>query len=169
MAADYLATYLNDHLAGAVAALEMLEELEKQYAGTPVGRFATGLRVDVEADRGELEGLLRRLGVSESGPRKATAWLAERAARLKLRLDDPGHGPLRLLESVEAVALGIDGKRALWASLATAAERVPALRGMDYGRLTERAEEQRRLAETARLDAARAALGVPRDASGVGT
>lgn len=168
MAADHLATYLNDHLAGAVAALEMLEELEKHYAGTPVERVATGLRVDVEADRRELEGLMRRLGVTESGPRKATAWLAERAARLKLRLDDPDGGTLRLLESVEAVALGIDGKRALWASLATVAESVPALRGLDYARLTERAEEQRRLAETARLDAARAALGAPREAFGSG-
>ena len=163
MPTDRLATYLNDHLAGAVAALELLEHLEKQYAGTPVERFATGMRVDVEADRKELEALARRLGVGESGARKATAWLAERVARLKLRLDDPDGGPLRLLESVEVLALGIDGKRALWASLAAAAERgAPGLQGVDYARLAERADEQRRRAETVRLDAARAALAAPR-------
>ena len=33
-----LATYLNDHLAGAVAALELLEHLEKAHAGAPVAR-----------------------------------------------------------------------------------------------------------------------------------
>jgi len=161
---DHLATYLNDHLAGAVAAIEMLEQLEHQYAGSPVGRFATGLRVDVEADRKELEALVRRLGVSESGTRKATAWLTEQVARLKLRFDDPAGGALRLLESIEIVALGIEGKRALWGSLAAAAERgATALQGIDYARLTERADEQRRRAETVRLEAARAALTAPRD------
>ena len=161
---DHLATYLHDHLAGAVAAIEMLEHLAQQYAGTPVERFAVGLRVDVEADQKELEGLARRLGVGESGARKATAWLAERVARLKLRVDDPRGGALRLLESVEVVALGIDGKRALWASLAAAAESVPELKSLDYARLADRAEEQRRRAETVRLDAARTALGGSRGA-----
>jgi hypothetical protein len=36
--------YLNDHLAGSVTALELLEHLEKTHAGTTMERFAAELR-----------------------------------------------------------------------------------------------------------------------------
>jgi glycine/D-amino acid oxidase-like deaminating enzyme len=65
---------------------------------------------------------------------------------------------VRLLESVEAVALGIDGKLALWRSLSAAAEINAELRGVDYGQLSQRAEEQRERAEKVRLSAAKTAL-----------
>jgi hypothetical protein len=54
----------------------------------------------------------------------------------------------------EAVALGIEGKRALWRALAAAAEVSPAFQVADYERLTQRAEEQRQRVETVRLEAA---------------
>ena len=63
--------------------------------------------------------------VAESRTRKATAWLTEKVTELKLRLDDPAGGALRLLEALEAVSLGIEGKRALWRALAAAAEDAP--------------------------------------------
>lgn len=158
MADKHLATYLNDHLAGSTSALELLGHLEKSHAGTDTGRFVAALRADIEADQRELEGLIARLGVAASAPRKAAAWLAEKGAELKLRLDDSAGGALRLLEALEALSLGIEGKRLLWRSLAAAAGDVPGLRGTDYGRLEQRAEEQRRRVEAARLDAARVAL-----------
>ena len=61
MSEQHLATYLNDHLAGAVAALELLEHLGKAHADTPTGRFAAELRADIAADRKELEALMARL------------------------------------------------------------------------------------------------------------
>jgi hypothetical protein len=148
-------------MAGSVAALELLEHLETAHAGTATGRFAAELRADIVADRQELQALMARLHVSASPPRKAAAWLAEKATELKLRLDDPAGGALRLLEILEAVSVGIEGKRLLWRSLAAAAEGAPALRGPDYGRLEQRAEEQRRRVEPVRLEAAKAALGTP--------
>src|SRR5205085_7785795 len=66
MSDQHLATYLNDHLAGSVVALELLEHLEKAHAGTDVARFVAALRADIEADRGELEALMQRLHVSAS-------------------------------------------------------------------------------------------------------
>jgi hypothetical protein len=113
----------------------------------------------VEADRKELESLMSALEISESRTRKASAWIAEKFTELKLRFDDPAaDGDLRLLESIEAVALGIDGKRALWRSLAAAAAGAPKLQMLDYERLEHRAEEQRSRIEAVRLDAARKAL-----------
>jgi hypothetical protein len=157
MASEHVATYLNDHLAGSVVALELLQHLEGAHAGTDLASFLAGLRAEIEEDRRKLEGLMGQLDITASPVRKATAWLAEKAAQLKLRLDDTADGPLRLLEAVEAVSLGIEGKRALWRSLAAAG--LPAPPRMDYGLLEQRAEDQRRRLEPVRLDAARAALG----------
>lgn len=158
MGNEHLATYLNDHLAGSVAALELLTHLEAAYAGTPVEPFLSELRADVAADSQELEALMGRLHVSENLPRKAVAWLTEKVTQLKLRLDDPTGGALRLLEALEAVAIGIEGKQALWRALAATAENAPWLQVVDYERLIQRAEDQRRRVETMRLDAAKAAL-----------
>jgi hypothetical protein len=65
---------------------------------------------------------------------------------------------LRRLERLEALALGIDGKSALWQALKAAAELAPELRQMDYEQLVERAQQQRSRVEMLRLQAARVAL-----------
>ena len=158
MAESYLATYLNDHLGGSQAALELLEHLERTHAGTPVAAFASELWAEVAADRRELEALMERLQVTPSGARKAAAWLAAKVADLKMRLDDSASGPLRLLEILEGLSLGIEGKRLLWRSLSAAAARSPSLAGMAYERLERRAGEQRLAVEAVRVEAARAAL-----------
>ncbi len=161
MAHEHVATYLNDHLAGSSAALELLEYLQSEYAGTDIAWFAAELQSDVEADRQELETLMDRLHVSESRTRKASAWIAEKVAQFKLKLDDPAGGSFRLLEALEALSLGIAGKQGLWWGLAAAAEDAPALRVLDYEGLTQRAEEQRQRVEMMRLEAAKKAL-IPR-------
>jgi hypothetical protein len=158
MAADYRAIYLNDHLAGAAAALELLEHLESSYAGTEKAHEFAVLRADIAADRDELKSLVDRLQATQSAPRKATAWLASKMAELKLRIADRATGPLRLLETVEALGLGIEGKLAMWRALAAAAAVAPALDELDYERLARRAQEQRERVEAIRLEAARAAL-----------
>jgi hypothetical protein len=159
MADHHLATYLNDHVAGSVVALELLDHLRRTHAGTEVGRFAAALHADILADRQELEALMARLQIPVSGVRRVTAWIAEKLTQVKLMLDDAAAGPLRLLEIHEGVAIGIEGKRALWTALAAAAEDKPELRGTDYARLEQRAAEQRARVEPHRLQAARAALG----------
>ena len=158
MAGEHIATYLNDHLAGSVVALELLEQMIAEHAGTPLERFLAELRADIAADRQELESLMGQLHVEESRTRKASAWLAEKFTELKLRLDDPARGDLRLFESLEALSLGIEGKHALWLALAAAAEDAPSLRLLDYERLARRASEQRSRVEARRLEAAKSAL-----------
>ena len=158
MADEYLSIYLNDHLAGAIVAVELLEHLEKAYVGQPVQRFAADLRADIEADRSELRKLMSQLSIAESRARQATAWMAEKMTLLKLRFDDWAAGEFRLFEALEALSLGIEGKRSLWLALAGAAERMPALRSLDYARLAHRAREQRDRVEAKRLETARAAL-----------
>ena len=158
MAHDNLATYLNDHLAGADAALELLEHLERTHAGTAVGRMISELRTEITADRTTLKSIMERLHVSESVPRKAAAWLAERLATVKLRLDDSGQGEFRLFESLEVVSLGIEGKLGLWRALTSVAPSVVELRGLGYEALIQRATEQRARVEALRLEVGPAAL-----------
>lgn len=147
-----LATYLNDHLAGATAVLDLLEHLERAHAD--LAPFLAPLRGDIEADRRELEAVIARLGATRSVLRRAAGWVAEKFARLKLAADDPSGDRLKLLESLEAVAVGIHGKWCLWAAL----KEVPAAAGPDYDRLIRRADEQRRRLEPIRLDASRRAF-----------
>jgi hypothetical protein len=150
--------YLNDHLAGSVSALEMLNHVEKAYPEL-VG-YVAQLRTDIEEDQAELKGLAQKLGVGSSLMRRAAGWVAEKIAELKLRWDDPAKGSLRLLEALEAVSLGIEGKRGLWVALQAASAVNTTLQGPDYGRLIKRAEEQRARVEQGRLKAAVAVLGM---------
>jgi hypothetical protein len=158
MASDHLATYLNDHLAGAAAALDLLGRLEAAQSGTPAATALAELRADIAADRQKLEALMARLKIDESRSRKAIAWVTERATQLKLRLDDTTDGALGRLEALDALAIGIEGKRALWQALAAASEGSPGLQGVDYQQLTQRADDQRQRVEDMRLQAARTAL-----------
>ena len=160
MPREHLATYLNDHLAGSVAAIELLDHLEAAHSDSELGSRFRQLRADVAADRDELRHFMERLDIGESRTRKASAWLAEKMTGLKLRFDDPAGGPLRLFESLEALSLGIEGKRSLWAALMAAAEKSPSLLILDYDHLTQRAQEQRDRVEALRIETCRIALAL---------
>src|SRR5437868_5740860 len=101
-----LETYLNDHLAGALAALSMMEHVKKAQAGSELARQIAQIQGDILADRAELVALMGRLSIPESPARKAMAWLGAKSAEIKLSLDDRPGGPLHVLEAVEAIAIG---------------------------------------------------------------
>ena len=147
-----LATYLNDHLAGSVAAVEMLTYLEEVHRPTNLSETLANVRVAILADRQELDSLMSSLGITASPPRKALGWITEKLAETKLALDDRIGGPLHTLEALEAIALGIDGKRALWHALGFA--NIRELHVGDFHRLGGLAVEQRAQIESARLEAA---------------
>ena len=147
----HLGTYLNDHLAGAAAALEILDSLEK-HQDPGLRRFAQGFRPPILEDRDELIRLMRESNISISSTRRAIGWIAEQAAELKLKVDDPADSGLRTFELLEMLALGIDGKRALWAVLRSIAEAVPSLRSADYRRLASRVDDQRATVEVRRIE-----------------
>lgn len=156
MSREHLATYLNDHLAGSFIAVEILEHLESE--ATDLIQDLGALKAEIEADRRQLKELLDRLGISESRVRKVTSWIAEQVTEAKFEADDESRGTLRRLERLEALALGIDGKSALWQALKAAAELAPELRQMDYEQLVQRAQQQRSRVEMLRVQAARVAL-----------
>jgi len=151
---DDLSTYLNDHLAGSVAALELLDRLAQIYSGKPLERFFKELRGDIEQDQGKLKELIQKLGQEESAVRKAGAWIAEKLSRGKIHLSESREGEFGLFLALEGLALGIAGKQSLWRALAAASRTMPALARLDYGELEERAIEQHKQVEARRVEVA---------------
>jgi hypothetical protein len=163
---DPLETYLQDHLAGAMHAIELLESIRDEYGSEPVGKFAGRIVVEIEADRGVLRALTERVAAGSDSitAKEAIAWLSEKVSRLKLRRG--GKNGLGLFESLEFLSLGIEGKLALWRALAEIAPNDSRLLGMDFEDLCGRARSQRAMTEEWRLEAARTALGAKVDPSG---
>jgi hypothetical protein len=156
---DALATYLQDHLAGAMHAIELLKAMRDHHAGQPLGDFAAELLTQVQSDRESLARLTERAGGTPGGAKELTAWLAEKVSRLKLK-----HGTtdgLGTFEALEFLVLGIHGKWALWRALGAVAANDSRLEGIDFEHLTARAEAQHQATERCRLDWARTVLAVP--------
>ena len=154
---DNLSIYLNDHVAGSVLALELLDHLI-DLPDIPEPGLLTQLRSEIQEDQHALQQLLRSVGAKESAVRKAAAWLTEKLGRAKLQLDDGGTGGLSVLEALETLTLGIQGKLALWRSLAALGEAVPQLKTLDLTRLQARALDQFQRVDRLRLSVARQAL-----------
>ena len=157
MSHEVITTYLNDHVAGSVAAVELLDHLIDLHSGAD-RELLTELRTQVQEDQRVLQQLLHTLDGKESPIRKAAAWLTERLGQVKLRIDDTGNGELRMLEAFETLALGIQGKLSLWRALAAVGDRLPVLASLDLSRLQMRASDQFNRVERLRLKAAERAL-----------
>jgi hypothetical protein len=152
---EELSSYLNDHLAGSVGALELLDRLVDIYQGKPLERFFRELRDEIDADQETLKELIAKLGEKESAVRKAGAWIVEKLSRAKIQLSETHEGEMGLFLALESLALGITGKRLLWRALASASETAPRLRGPDYATLEKRAIEQHDRVEAKRMEVAR--------------
>jgi hypothetical protein len=158
MSLEVYKTYLNDHLAGSVAAIELVDHLRELTNNPEREALLSRLRSEIEEDQTVLRELLKEVGGSESKFRKAAAWLTEKLGEAKLKLDHPEGGELQWLEALETLGLGIQGKLALWRALEAARDRKPDLQSLDLGRLMNRALEQLQWVESERLQVARRAL-----------
>ena len=148
--------YLQDHYAGGVGALELIEHSIKGHAGTPLAAFFVELQGEIKADHEQLHNLMTTLGVADSGARNAGAWVAEKFSRAKLGFSDGDVSGLRLLQTLESLVLGITGKQLLWRALQAVRQSSPALQQTDFERLEQRAIEQSDRVEIKRLETARA-------------
>ena len=158
MGTRLLAIYLNDHLAGSTGGLELARRARSANRGTPFEAAFDRLATEIEEDREALLDVLRRLGVARDPVKEWAGWLAEKAGRLKLNGRLTGYSPLSRVLELELLALGVEGKRALWRALREVAAGDARLDGVDLGELQRRAERQRRLVEQQRLRAARLAF-----------
>jgi hypothetical protein len=159
MASDsdtYLGIYLNDHLAGATAGLELAKRVLQATEGTDLGTFMRRLVDEIEEDRETLRDVMAEVDAGEDRLKVAGGWIAEKLGRLKLNGEILGESPLSRVVELESLSLGVEGKRVMWVALLhTRPERFGAHRLQE---LIARAERQRDGLEEHRRQAAGAAL-----------
>ena len=146
--------YLRDHLAGSVAALELIERSGRSNEANELGAFLTGLHAEIREDKETLLEVMATLAVEPSRVKNGLAWAAEKAGRLKLNGRLVRYSPLSRVHELETLEAGIVGKRSLWTNLEALDD--PRLAGVDLPRLVERAEAQRAGVEEWRRRAAAA-------------
>jgi membrane protein implicated in regulation of membrane protease activity len=106
-----LVAYLRDHLGGADAAVHVVRRLAATHEGTTDGRLFRQLAEEFEQDRATVRALLAQLGASARSPKRVAA----RASAALLGFTAGGTpGQLSLLRTLEALAIGIQGKRCMW-------------------------------------------------------
>jgi hypothetical protein len=155
---DALRTYLNDHLAGSTLGVDHARQIEDMLGEDPAAQTMAGVASEIEADRETLLALMGRLGASKNPVKAATAWVAEKAGRVKFSGATARDRELGIFLALETMSLGVEGKRSLWTSLRAIADDVPELDDAELAELIERAESQRVRLEQLRLQMAGRAL-----------
>jgi hypothetical protein len=149
-----LAIYLNDHLAGATAGLELARRAASSNEGSDYGRFLDGLAGEIDDDRESLFELMRTVDVGVDRIKVLGGWAAEKVGRLKLNGRLRGYSPLSRLLELEGLTLGVRGKLCLWRALIELQPADPRLSATQLARLSQRAEAQLDGLEVQRLKAA---------------
>ena len=148
----YLAIYLQDHLAGATAGLELARRAATANEESELGSELEALATEIEADRDRLRSIMDHLEVGPDHLKVGVAWTGEKLGRLKLNGQLVSYSPLSRLVELEGLYVGITGKLSLWRNL----ERAMGERLVQFGlqELIERAEDQRERVEGMRLTVA---------------
>jgi hypothetical protein len=154
-----LEVYLNDHLAGAAAAVELVGRIRANNGGTPLDAHLEGLGGDIEADRVTLMSVMEGLAVPRSTPKQVAGRVMETLSRARLSEHVTRNPGVTRLMELETLSLGIEGKLSLWRSLGQIADSHPSLAGADLPVLADRAVRQRAGLEPFRLEAAAQAFG----------
>jgi hypothetical protein len=157
MGSDYLAIYLNDHLAGATVGRELSKRAAGSNEGTELGALLERLHQEIVEDRDTLEQVMERVGAGKDRAKTVAAMAGERVGRLKPNGQLRGYSPLSRVVELEGLSLGIAGKLGLWRSLAALAD--DRLAEFDFTALADRAERQRDELEPHRVQAVRQAFG----------
>jgi hypothetical protein len=148
---DLLGVYLNDHLAGATAGLELARRIaisrDRPFLGEAMDQIATG----VAEDRSALLDVMWRLGLPPRRYKVYAGWAAEKAARLKPNRHVVRRSPLSSVVELEALCLGVEGKAAMWRVLRKLADRDERLDAARLDELLARAHQQVGILEELRL------------------
>ncbi len=149
-----LGIYLNDHLAGSAAGLELARRAARENRGTPLGDFLATLATELQEDRAMLQQVQRALNIPRDHLKQGTAWVMERLSRLKLNGRLLRSSPLSRMMELEGLFLGSQGRRLLWRLLKRLARTDRRLGGFDFEVLIARTEMHLRGLERWRLLAA---------------
>lgn len=154
-----LGIYLNDHLAGATAGVDLFRRAAAPHRGSELGNTLERLLAEVAEDRTALLDMMNVLGVPVRRYKVYAAWAAEKAGRLKLNGHLLKRSPLSTLVELEAMRLGVEGKEAGWRTLQIMADRNGRIDATRLDGLLTRARQQAETLEELRVAAAARVFG----------
>jgi hypothetical protein len=149
-----LTIYLNDHLAGATAGVELARRVVEENEDSAFSSQLERLAAAIEQDREELLAIMAELDVPVDRAKVALGWTVEKVGRLKPNDRLRGYSPLARVLELEGLLSGIHGKQAAWRALRHTALVEPAR----ADRLLDRARKQ--LATIQRLHRAASAIAI---------
>jgi hypothetical protein len=147
---ELLPIYLNDHLAGSTAGLELARRLVRSNSRNDYGPDLARLAGEIEQDRKSLQSIMSDLDIGIDRVKVVLGWTAEKVGRLKLNGRLLSYSPLSRLMELEVLMLGVTGKLALWRTLRQLAAEDSRLDRRELDRLIERAAGQQQEVETLR-------------------
>jgi hypothetical protein len=153
-----LLIYLNDHLAGSIAGIELAKRTRSNNEATPLGDYLDTFISQIEDERSIVEQLIQELGGKPDWLKEMAGWVAEKAGRLKLNGQIIGYSDLSRLVELEGLTLGVTGKLGLYRVLEDIQDVHPAIATIGWTKLIDRAEAQRARLEEFRMGAARVAF-----------
>jgi hypothetical protein len=148
-----LGIYLNDHLAGSNAGVELARRAQRENPDNAVGRYLVTFIKELEDERTVLQQVMRALGVTRNEVKHLAGWVMEKVARLKANGRLVRYSPLSRMVELEALTIAVIGKRCLWALLERHAKNDRRLAGFDFATLIAQAEDQHRTLDRLRLQA----------------
>ncbi|MGW6317592.1 hypothetical protein [Streptomyces sp. NPDC055099] len=140
---QWLAIYLNDHLSGATAGVELAKRMARVHQGSEHGPGFGGLATEIELDRQSLLRVMELLGVPVRRYKSYGGWAAEKAGRLKLNGRVWRRAALSTVIELEGLLLLVEGKVLLWQTLGTVAADETRLDPQRLEELHGRAVQQR--------------------------
>jgi len=158
MAYESIEVYLNDHLAGAMAGVNLVEQAADRHRSDELGEFFAPLAADIKADLATLEGLIEDMNVDKSASKTALAEVGSKLAAPKFTAEGAGNKHLGDFITLETLSIGVEGKRCMWVALKTVADAYPGLGALDLDDLVSRAQQQRDQLESKRNELAPLAL-----------
>ena len=114
---ELLGIYLDDHWAGAGAGTSLANRLATQNEGTQWSAELRRIADEIEQDQLTLGRLREACGSDGFSIKRLAAKAVERVSWLKLNGSLIGYSPLSRVLELEALIVGVKGKRLLWGSL----------------------------------------------------
>jgi hypothetical protein len=144
-----LIAYLRDHLSGSDTAIRVVQRLVSTHEGTEDGMLFRRLSKELEEDRSIVRALLTELGASGRSMKR----VAGHASGAVLSVTAGGEpGDLSLLRTLEALSIGVQGKRCMWRALQNLRPTPSTVHGMDFVELEAKAIRQWEAIEERRRD-----------------
>lgn len=154
-----LKIYLNDHLAGSMAGLELVKRAHGNNPEGALGEFLGRLERELQEDRAFLEEVVDALELGREPYKVIAAWVAEKVGRFKLNGQIRGYSDLSRVVELEGLKIGVSGKLSMWEALRHMRDHESRLAVLDFDRMIKRAEAQLAELERFRLQATTQAFG----------